>query len=135
MPIPAYYLERARAFAAAGGDYVDQALRGLDEGVGQLGPIPALTSYAIELEVRRGRYDAALTRLDRVSTSEQGASWLTRRAGILERAGRAAEAREAYAELLRRLERLPARRRETPVLLALHSRARNELVRLSLAAE
>jgi len=135
VPIPAHYLERARAFAAAGPDYVDQALRSLDAGVERLGPIPALTGYAIELEARRGRYDAALARLDLVPRSEHGASWLARRAALLEQAGRSAEARATYAELLGRLVQLPARRRGTPASLALHSHARDELARLSLAAE
>src|SRR2546429_3401664 len=44
---------RDRALAAEGGDHLDEALRGLDEGIKRLGPIVTLELYAIDLELDR----------------------------------------------------------------------------------
>ena len=40
-----------------------QAIAGLDEGIQKLGPLVTLTLAAIDLEVARANYDAALQRL------------------------------------------------------------------------
>ena len=49
--MPAYYLERARALAAAGTEHLTVAVRGLDEGIERLGAPITLQLYAIDLEV------------------------------------------------------------------------------------
>jgi len=54
---------RDRALAAEGGDHLDEALRGLDEGIKRLGPIVTLELYAIDLELAHKRYDSALESL------------------------------------------------------------------------
>src|SRR2546429_3108060 len=54
---------RDRALAAEGGDHLDEALRGLDEGIKRLGPIVTLEFYAIDLELAHKRYDSALESL------------------------------------------------------------------------
>jgi len=131
VPVPAHYLERARALADAGEPHVDAALRGLDAGMERLGPVVALASYAAELEIARGRYDAALARLEPIATSPPSATWLARRAEILERAERRDEARAAYAQALAQLEQLPVRRRQAPAIAELESHARDACARLS----
>ena len=134
VPIPAQYLERADALLAAGEP--ETALDGLDEGLARLGPVIALATRAIEIERSRGRTDAALVRLERLaSVSSRQESWLARRAEILEDAGRRTEARAAYAAALDEMERLPARRRATPAMAELESRARDGLGRLARAPE
>jgi tetratricopeptide (TPR) repeat protein len=62
-PDPELYLERARV-AARNANSVDEALNGLDEGIKRLGPLVTLQLAAIDLELRRQNYDAALARLD-----------------------------------------------------------------------
>ena len=134
VPIPAQYLERADALLAAGEP--EAALDGLDEGLARLGPVVALASRAIEIERAQGRTDAALVRLDRLaSVASRQEPWLARRAEILEDVGRRAEARAAYAAVLTEIERLPARRRATPAMAQLESRARDALARLARAPE
>ena len=54
---------RDRALAAESGDHLDEALRGLDEGIKRLGPIVTLELYAIDLELAHKRYDSALESL------------------------------------------------------------------------
>lgn len=113
-PHPEYYLERARALAAEGGDHVKEALRGLDEGIQRLGPLVTLQLYAIDLELAANRYDAALARLQTLAAqSPRKEPWLARRGEILEQAGRVAPARLAYEQALAAIESLPARHRKT----------------------
>ena len=134
VPVPAQYLERADALLAAGEP--EAALDGLDEGLARLGPVVALATRAIEIELAQGRAGAALVRLDRLaSIASRQETWLARRAEILEDAGRRAEARSAYAAALAEVERLPARRRATPAMAQLESRTRDGLARLARAPE
>lgn len=131
-PNPQYYLERARALAAEGGDHVDEALRGLDEGVARLGPIVTLQLAAIKLELTRQRYDAALARLETIAAqSPRKEAWLARRGEILEQAGRAVQARLAYEHALAATESLPPRHRQTRATVGLEAEIRAALARLA----
>ena len=116
-PGPQLFLDRARAFAAAG--EFERALAGLDEAVTRMGPILAIESYAIELEETRRRYDEALSRLDRMRDRLPKERFLHRRGGLLERAGRHDEARACYREALAHLHTLPPRRRDAKPFVAL----------------
>jgi predicted Zn-dependent protease len=122
---PDLYLERARALAEGQEPRLDEAIRGLDEGMAALGPLVSLGLYAIDLEVRARRYDAALARIDRLAAlSPRKESYLVKRAAILEAAGRPAEARQAYALALEAVAALPPGRRAVPAIEDLASRAR-----------
>jgi len=128
-PRPTYYLERSRALESL--ERIDQALRGLDEGLARLGQPVTLQLYAIELELLRGRHDAALERLERIATrSPRKESWLVRRGEILEQAGRRTEAREAYAGALLAIDSLPATRRWNRAVQELETSAETALERL-----
>ena len=128
----ALYLERAKALAAAGDSRIDEALGGLDEGIERLGPIVTLALYAVELELRKNRYDAALKRLDAVmSQSARKERWLLRRGEILEEAGRIDEAREAYTRALEAIETISAHRRSTRAVEEIELKVRTSLVRLA----
>jgi len=123
VPVPEFYLERAQAWYAA--QCVDEALRGLDEGMASLGQIVTLQLYAIELEIEQKSYDAALARLETVAAqSPRKEKWLARRGEILQLAGRHEEARLAFASALREMESLPAGRRHTKATAALERRLR-----------
>jgi predicted Zn-dependent protease len=126
-PEPELYLERAQVLA---GDerYVQEALRGLNEGIKQLGPLVTLELAAIDLELRRNNYDAALTRLDAITAqSERKETWLVRRGEILKAVGRHEEARKAFSAAIVMIESLPPERRQSRAITALQLRARSAL--------
>jgi predicted Zn-dependent protease len=125
VPEPELYLERAEVIA---GDakYIDEALNGLDEGIKRLGPLVTLQLSAIELELRRHNYDAALARLDVVtSQSERKETWLVRRGEILKLAGRQEEAHAAFNAALAAIESLPPAHRQSRAITTLQLRARS----------
>ena len=126
-PEPELYLERAQVLA---GDkrYIQEALRGLNEGIKQLGPLVTLELAAIDLELRGNNYDAALTRLDVITAqSERKETWLVRRGEILKAAGRHDESRKAFNAAIVAIESLPPERRQSRAITALQLRARSAL--------
>lgn len=126
-PEPELYLERAQALAEHE-RYIQKALDGLDEGIKRLGPLVTLELAAIDLELRRKNYDAALTRLDLITAqSERKEMWLVRRGDILKAAGRNEEARIAFNAALVAIESLPPERRKNRAMTALELRARSAL--------
>ena len=91
------YLERAATLRSA--NKVDEALRGLDEGIEKFGELVFLENYAIDLEVTRKNYDAALARLDKLSaTMPRKESFLLRRGEILFQAERNCQAQKTLLE-------------------------------------
>ena len=91
------YLERAESLHSA--NKIDEALRGLDEGIEKFGELVFLENYAIDLEVKRKNYDAALARLNKLSaTMPRKESFLLRRGEILLQAERICEARASLIE-------------------------------------
>ena len=129
VPEPELYLERA-AVIAGDAKYIDEALSGLDEGIKRLGPLVTLQLSAIELELRRHNYDAALARLDVVtSQSERKETWLVRRGDILKLAGRHEEAHAAFNAALAAIDSLPPERRQSRAVSALQLRARSAIAR------
>jgi tetratricopeptide (TPR) repeat protein len=118
---PDHYIERLQAQLAAA--QVEEALRGLEEGIARLGPLVTLQLPAMELELKQQRWDAALTRLAQVATqSPRQESWLWRRGEILRQAGRAAEARAAFLAAQQALEQLPPSQRQTKAMQELAHR-------------
>jgi predicted Zn-dependent protease len=124
-PEPEHYVEWARALAGLGDP--GRAVHALDEGMAKLGPIVSLQVPAIDLDLAAGRIEAALARVDALASSlPRPEPWLARRGEILERAGRAEEARRAYEAALAGL-RLARTTRTTEEL---ESRLRAALARL-----
>lgn len=131
IPVPDHYVERARAYAAAGNEHIEEAIRGLDAGLVVMGSVVSLERVSIELELRRGATDAALARLDRITKrSPRRESWLAKRGEILVRAGRNDEARESFALALSELKLLSSRKRRTPAMARLESELQQNLVGL-----
>jgi predicted negative regulator of RcsB-dependent stress response len=125
QPSPELYLERAQALTAEGGTYLDTALKGLEQGIQKLGPLVTLQLYAIDVELKRKQFDAALKRLDKVAAqSPRKETWLARRGEILQQAGRGEEAREAYRAALKAMDTLPPSRRQVPAMIELEKRLR-----------
>ena len=125
---PDLYIERAQALTAGDKPDPEAALRGLEEGIKKLGPLITFQLYAIDLEIKQKRFDAALARLDEVmAKSPRKESWLARRGEILLQAGRAGEAREAFEAALKAIAALPAARRQVPAMVDLEKRLRSAL--------
>ena len=128
-PDPDIYLERARVELARNDP--DRALAGIDAGIGRIGDIASLQTFALDIELQQGRVDAALARLDRIARqSQRRETWLARRGEILAQAGRTQEARAAYESALGALGALPARARWTPAMVGLEVRVRSALIAL-----
>ena len=122
-PKPEYYIERASTLVAEGRG--NEALKGIEEGIKKLGPIVTLQLFAIDLELSGGRYDAALSRLDQISSqSPRKENWLARRGEILRQAGRGPEARGAFQAALAAIESLPPHHRVSKATRELEARIR-----------
>ena len=129
VPRPEHYLERARVLAGLGRR--EDAIRGLDEGLRRLGGAVALEVEALELEAESGRIDAALGRVARIAAaSPRKETWDVRRGELLLSAGRRAEARDAFASALERIQTLPPARRSSRAGIALETRVRTQLEEL-----
>jgi len=127
IPEPELYLERANVLAADE-KQLNEALRGLDEGINKLGPLVTLQVAAIDFELRSKNYDGALARLDQITAqSQRKESWLVRRGEILQLAGRNDEARAAFNAALTAIESLPPAQRQSRAVSALELRARSAL--------
>ena len=113
---PELFLERAQALAAEGPSHVDEAIKGLDEGVQKLGPLVTLNLYAMAKAPRKE-------------------TWLERRGNILRQAGKPAEARQAYEAALEAMKTLPPVRRNVPAMLELEKRLRGNIEALASAAK
>jgi len=129
---PELYLAQARALAASGNEHLKAAIQVLDAGMERLGGcIPTLQNEAADMEIRLGRYDAALERLHKVQQqSTRKEHWLARRGAILVMAGHRAEARQVYRQALQAAGRVAPARRQTPMAGELEREIRTALARL-----
>lgn len=135
-PGPDLFIERAQALAACGNDYLQESLRGLDEGIAKMGSLVTLQLSAIEVEMKQRNYDGALARVDKIAEkSPRKETWQVRRGEILRQAGRPAEARQAYQAALASLQTLPPTRRFVPAMQELEKRIKRELVSLGDPAQ
>jgi tetratricopeptide (TPR) repeat protein len=132
QPTPEYYLERAKALEAVGETHIGEALRGIDEGIDKLGPLVTLQLYAIDLEVNRQHFNAALERLDVIAPWLRPERHLQRRGEVLLRAGRVEEARISLSEALALLESHSQSQRGTPSSRALEAHLRSIIHELPL---
>ncbi len=121
--------EAADALAANGCE--DEALRVLDSGLKRLGRIPSLLTRALEIEMRNGRVDSALTRVEAMRNSApRPEPWMAKRALLLSGAGRIGESREAWKSLITHLESLPNLERGSNSMSLLAEQARIEMAAL-----
>jgi tetratricopeptide (TPR) repeat protein len=112
QPRPDHLLEHARALTAVGtAASTGRAIAVLDAGGARLGRPVALDLEALALEVELGRWEAALSRVDRLEAQARRTEpWLLRRAAI---------------------EALPAHHRRTPATGRLEAEARQRLAYLA----
>jgi len=105
-PEPELYLEVGEALIAQ--KQVDEAIEVLQLGIARRGNIPSLVLKAMEQEITKGLFDAALARIDVLTQqAPRPEPWMAKRATLLQKAGRTAEARIAWAALRTRILELP----------------------------
>ena len=122
QPKPELFL--ARAQLQVEGNQLVAALTGLDEGIAKLGSLVTLQLMAIEIEVKRKRWDAALTRLDGLAAqSERKEHWLVQRAEILLQANRKDEAQQCLVAARSVIAALPDHFRRTQAIATLNAKA------------
>ncbi len=127
QPKPELFLARAQLQVEM--KQFEAAINGLDEGIAKLGTLVTLQSLAVEVEVKRKRWDAALTRLETIAAqSPRQEHWWVQRAEILLQAGRKDEAEQALVSARRALAALPEHLRRTAASTALEARV-TELLR------
>lgn len=132
QPEPEWYLERAQALSSLDKPSWDDALAGLDEGLQRFGLLPTLGLYAVELEQARGHLDAALARLEQLrANASRQETWWERIGDVQARAGRSAQAQEAYVKARQACSELPARLRETASVHALELRLVEKLAAIT----
>ncbi len=106
-PEPHYATARAQLLERHG--QAGAAARCLDEASAARGGVPVLDQEALEIEERAGLTEAALRRVEGFIARESRADiWLARKAQILEKAGRAPEARDAWQSAAAAFEKVPA---------------------------
>ena len=119
-PLPDYYLKRARAYEAAGDQYIESALLSLDEGIELLGNIRSLSLYAVELETRLDNFAAAHARLSSIlGRATRKEFLLLQRGDILSSAGDRAAATQDYLAALAAIDSLPTQRRHSVSVMQL----------------
>ncbi len=124
---PEDYIDRSRALMAAGKSNLSEAIRGLDEGIAHLGQVATIQLEAIELEIKREEFDAALERVDQVyARSPRKDYCYAQRGEILTRAGRKAEAQKALAAI----EALTPARRRAQATIDLEGQVRSAIEKL-----
>lgn len=102
-------MERGRLLESI--DRTDEAAEGYRTALSQLGGAVVLRDALVELEIRRGRYDAAVDQInEQMKVTPVKTELLLRRAEILELAGRKAEAHRDRERALHEADRVLNRR-------------------------
>jgi tetratricopeptide (TPR) repeat protein len=105
-----------------------EASGALDEALKTSRDAPLLLECALKIETAAGMWDAALGRIDGLQkNAPRPEPWMAKRAELLAKAGRADDARAAWAALRDRLISLPSLERGSPQNSQLLSQARQAL--------
>ena len=97
-----------------------EAVRCLDQACQRSGRIPVLEQLALDIQERAGNTEGALKRLNHLVSSEPRPDiWLIRKARLLEKSGKAEEAKATWDQAATAHEKIPPHKRETKSNLAL----------------
>ncbi|MYA16352.1 MAG: tetratricopeptide repeat protein [Gammaproteobacteria bacterium] len=119
-PIPDHFIAQAKAYRAAGEDYLDVAGDALDEGMSLLGPLVTLQRLAVEIEIDRGNHAGAITRIDHVlAKASRKETWLVHKARILASMDRQRDAIDAFRLAREAIRSLPGRMQSSPAMIDL----------------
>ncbi len=112
---PELWLERARLWVRIG--RIDAAVASIDDATVKFGPLVTLVEFAVNAEIGRHAYEAALDRMEKLPSSlAETPEWLWRRGKLLEQLGRSDDAAHAYARVRKAILNLPLRRQKTAVM-------------------
>jgi tetratricopeptide (TPR) repeat protein len=116
---PGYYLAAAKLLAKSGDAHIPEAVSLLDDGIRDLGPVPQLQRYAIELELARNAPKAAIARLTSLAPSEgDGPEWQAQMGDLYLAAGDRPEAKLWWQKAQKTINQ----RRTTPAQTVLSQR-------------
>ena len=120
---PELWLERARLWVRIG--RIDAAVASIDDAIAILGPLTTLVEFAVNAEIGRHDYEAALDRMEKLpSALAETPEWLWRRGKLLEQLGRSDDAALAYAGARKAILELPMRRQKTAAMQDLLAKLR-----------
>ena len=118
-PNPGHYISVAEMLEPTGPDGMDRALDVLDDGNTKLGLTPQLQQHAIQLELRRGRTDLAIARLQTLEPMlGESPDWKVQMAELQLQAGD----KDAANKLLEAADQQLATLRKTPARITLQAR-------------
>lgn len=134
--LPDHYLEWAQCRERFGAGGIPAALDILNQGIDEFGPIVSLQLPALELELKIGRTDEALHRVDQlIAISHRKEIWLFRKGQILANANRPLEAAELIRQTLEAIQRLPRRHQYSNRMKLLRADVLSELRHLESLIE
>jgi tetratricopeptide (TPR) repeat protein len=114
-PTPDLFLERATNLEAAGDK--PRALAVVEAGLSRLGPLVTLQEAALQLQCANADFDGALARIDAMLEGQaRPERLLSRKAEILDMAGRHEAAAQVRLDALARIEQLAPLQRNQPAL-------------------
>ena len=112
---PELWLERARLWVRIG--HIDAAVASIDDATEIFGPLVTLVEFAVNAEVGRHDYAAALDRIEKLPLAlAETPKWLWRRGKLLEQLDRPDDAAYVYARAQEAITKMPLRRQKTAVM-------------------
>ena len=117
---PELWLERARLWMEIG--HIDNAIASIDDATEFFGPLVTLVEFAIDAEIGRQDYAAALDRMQKLPlVLAETPEWLSRRGKLLELLGRSDDAAHAFARARQTILKMPLHRQKTAAMQQLLS--------------
>jgi chitodextrinase/tetratricopeptide (TPR) repeat protein len=133
VPTPELYFERARLLEGQP-NRIGELLAGIDDGIARLGPLSSLVEYAINKELQRENYSAAVARMDELpEIMRQQPRWLYWRSTTLLKLGRATEAMQFNRMALQAISDLPERRKGARAYAALLSKIESSYAEMTVS--
>jgi tetratricopeptide (TPR) repeat protein len=109
------WLERARLWVRIG--CIDAAVASIDDATIIFGPLVTLVEFAINAEVGRDNYAAALKQMEKIPPVLSATpEWLWRRGKLLDQLGQEDDAARAYAKARQAILALPLHRQKTAAM-------------------
>ncbi len=120
---PELWLERARLWVEI--ERIDAAVASIDDATVIFGPLVTLVEFAVNAEVGRHDYAAALDRMEKLpSALAETPEWLWRRGKLLEQLDRPDDAAHVYARAQEAILKMPLRRQKTAAMQDLLAKLR-----------
>lgn len=130
-PKPDYYVEIARAVIRGDSANFGEAVRWLEEGETVFGFNIVLSTEKIDILEGGRQFDAAILQINQViSQLPRHEKWLFRKAGLLEKAERPAEAYENYQKAEKAIQQLPKSRRASRAVMEMEGKIAIRLIAL-----